>query len=92
MTFELIKYVYGLGPRRYTAFCLTPRLETPQVRKINGKEVRFTNRGPNSMQAKHFQTPEAAQAWLRSTKAKLLNPDWSLLQGTAILSPDGKAK
>jgi hypothetical protein len=76
MTHELVKYVYGRGPK-YTAFCLTPM---GNGRKTKGGRMPIDNR-----RSRHFQTPEAAQAWLRSTGRKPSNPDWCPLKDTAVL-------
>lgn len=67
--YELVKYRYGLKPHTSTAFSLVPVA-------ANGKRDRRHTR--------HFQTPEAAKAYLGSIGAEIVDADWAELPGTAI--------
>lgn len=83
MTYELLKYRYG-NRGDYTAFCLTPALKQPKAEFRFGKERVYTNEGSYSSRCRHFQTPQAAAAWMASIRGQLLNPDWTPIQGTGI--------
>lgn len=68
--YELVKYKYGLKPNVFTAFGLVQVM-------ANGKQDRRYTR--------HFQTPEAAKAYLGSIHAEIVDADWAELPGTGIL-------
>lgn len=67
--YELVKYKYGLKPHTSTAFSLVPVA-------ANGKH--------NRRHTRHFQTPEAARAYLGSIGAEIVDADWAELPGTGI--------
>ena len=67
MTYELVKYRYGLAPIRYTAYCLTPKLKKPtEVKWPNGTVIVCTNGGIGSPYAVHFQTVKCAKEFLKA--------------------------
>lgn len=72
MEYELVTYEYGLT-RQYTAYCLTPRLKNPRIRKVGRKTIVYTNEGLSSSRAFHFQSLHSALEYLRSTGAQLFN-------------------
>jgi hypothetical protein len=81
--YTLIRYKYGVGGR-YTAFCLTPSLNAPKTVERFGKTFEITSKGTKSSNARHFQTPEAAQTWLDTNQAETIAPCWLPLSGTII--------
>lgn len=89
--YSLVRYKYGVGGR-YTAFCLTPSFDS--IRRVVrfGKTIEISHNGIKSRLARHFQTPEAAQAWLDKHQAETIAPCWERLPGTGIWRSHGKNK
>jgi hypothetical protein len=78
---ELVRYRYG-SIRRYTAFCLTPKLDQPKEVTMGGQTFTVTNQGASSSQARHFQRPATAKAWLKGQGLSGEGFDWEILKGT----------
>ena len=83
MQYELVKYRYGMV-RRFTAFCLTPKLEKPKIRVFDGKEAISTNKGPAARQARHFQWSDTAKRHLALIGQPDVGFDWTPLAGTEV--------
>jgi hypothetical protein len=81
MEYELVKYKYGVI-KRYTAFCLTPKLAKPAIVQMAGKSWTVTNKGISSAQARHYGASEEAMRWLGAQGIDSTAFDWSLLPGT----------
>jgi len=83
--FELFKYKYGVA--KYTALCLTPKLDKKRTSIVHGVEMTATNEGPSSPRAVHFQRPETAIGWLKDNQVHVRKTDWSSLPGGGYFPP-----